>query len=345
MDVVEVLVVGGGQAGLATAQVAVSRGLSPVVLDASPGPGGSWPRYYDSLTLFSPARFSSLPGAPFPGDPGRYPVRDEVIAYLSGYAGRVDADVRWGVRVDHVVRVRDGFEVITVRGGVLRARLVVAASGGFGRPYRPSLPGLETFAGRVLHSAEYREPSPFAGARVVVVGGGNSAVQIGVELARVARVSLTTRGPLRWQPQRILGGDFHWWLTRTGLDSSRWGPRLVKGTVPVIDDGRYRAAVRAGRPDHRPVFTRVDGDGVVWADGRRERVDVLILATGFRPDVAYLTDTAAVDGRDRPLHERGVSTTVPGLGYVGLEHQRSFASATIRGVGRDAGYVLGRLAR
>lgn len=344
MDVVDVLVVGGGQAGLATAQVAAARGLSPVVLDASPGPGGSWPRYYDSLTLFSPARFSSLPGLPFPGDPGRYPVRDEVVTYLTSYAARLEADLRWGQRVARVARGGDGFEVVTADGGVLRARLVVAASGGFGRPYRPGLPGLETFAGRLLHSAEYREPSLFSGARVVVVGGGNSAVQIGVELATVARVSLATRGLLRWQPQRILGQDFHWWLARTGLDSSRWGPRLVKGTVPVIDDGRYRAAVRAGQPDQRPVFARVDGDSVVWADGVRERVDVLIVATGFQPDLAYLADTAAVDGRGRPLHERGVSTTVPGLGYVGLEHQRSFASATIRGVGADAGYVLRRLA-
>ncbi|MDW5328401.1 NAD(P)/FAD-dependent oxidoreductase [Plantactinospora sp. KLBMP9567] len=345
MSVVDMVVVGGGQAGLATAGVASARGLSAVVLDASPGPGGSWPRYYDSLTLFSPARFSSLPGLPFPGDPDRYPVRDEVVAYLGAYADRVDADVRWGRRVERVARVGDGFAVAATDGTLLRARTVVAASGGFGRPYRPELPGLETFTGRVLHSADYREPSPLRGARVVVVGGGNSAVQIGVELARVARVSLAARGRLRWQAQRILGRDFHWWLTRTGLDFSRLGPRLVKGTVPVIDDGGYRAAVRAGQPDHRPMFTRLDGDSVVWADGARERVDLLILATGFRPDLAYLAGTSAVDGQGRPLHVRGVSTAVPGLGYVGLEHQRSFASATLRGVGRDAGYVLGNLLR
>jgi putative flavoprotein involved in K+ transport len=183
------------------------------------------------------------------------------------------------------------------------------------------------------------------GGRVVVVGGGNPAVQITVELAEVADVSISTRHPLRWQPQRILGKDFHWWLARTGLDTSALGPRLAMGGVPVVDEGRYRAAVLAGRPDHRALFVRLDGDSVVWADGTREQVDAIVLATGFRPDLRFLDGTRALDESGGPLHNQGVSTTVPGLGYVGLERQRSFASATLRGVGRDATHVLKALAR
>jgi putative flavoprotein involved in K+ transport len=345
VTVADLVIVGGGQAGLAAAHVASVLGWAPVVLDASTGPGGSWPRYYDSLTLFSPARFSALPGVPFPGDPERYPVRDEVVAYLDSYAQRLDADLRWGARVERVTRQSGHFQVSTVDGAIVESRMVVAASGGFSRPYRPALAGLASFAGKVLHSADYSDPAPFVGARVVVVGGGNSAVQIAVELAQVATVTIATRGRLRWQPQRILGRDFHWWLTRTGLDTSRFGPRLAKGGVPVIDDGRYRAAVRAGRPDHRPLFTRLERDSVVWADGSRERVDALILATGFRPELGYLEGTAALDGDGVPQHTGGVSTSVPGLGYVGLERQRSFASATLRGVGRDAAHVLRALER
>jgi putative flavoprotein involved in K+ transport len=344
MSFVDVAVIGGGQAGLATAQAAQARGWQLVVLDASGGAGGSWPCYYDSLTLFSPARFSSLPGMPFPGDPERYPVRDEVVAYLDAYARRLDADVRWNERVDRVAEQDGGFTVSTTGGTVVRARMVVAASGGFSRPYRPSLPGLDTFTGTVLHSAQYRQPGPFAGGRAVVVGGGNSAVQIAVEVAQVATVSITTRGRLRWQPQRILGKDFHWWLAHTGLDTSTFGPRLVKGGVPVIDEGRYRAAVAAGKPDHRPLFARLDGDSVVWADGTRERIDAVILATGFQPDLPFLDGTSALDDTGAALHDAGVSTTVPGLGYVGLERQRSFASATLRGVGRDATHILKALA-
>ncbi|RSM47532.1 FAD-dependent oxidoreductase [Actinoplanes sp. ATCC 53533] len=345
MSIADVAVIGGGQAGLATAHVARSRGLVPVVLDASAGPGGSWPHYYDSLTLFSPARFSSLPGLPFPVAPDRYPLRDEVVDYLTAYTARLDAEVRFGQRVARVTRSTGGFTVSTTLGTVVEARVVVAASGGFGAPYRPPLPGLDGFTGTVLHAADYREPMGFAGARVVVVGGGNSAVQIAVELAEVARVTVSARRPVRWQPQRYLGRDFHWWLARAGVDTAWWGPRLAGGTVPVIDDGRYRAAVRAGRPDRRPSFARLDGEVVVWADGTRERVDVLLLATGYRPDVGYLAGAGGLDATGAPLHRAGVSATVPGLGYVGLERQRSFASATLRGVGRDAAHVLSVLAR
>ncbi|MBG0566600.1 flavin-containing monooxygenase [Actinoplanes aureus] len=345
MTAVDLVVVGGGQAGLATAHTAVQRGLRPLVLDASPGPGGSWPSYYDSLTLFSPARFSALPGLPFPGDPERYPLRDEVVDYLTSYTNRLDADVRFGSRVEQVTVDGDRFIVTVDDGSPVRTPAVVAASGGFGTPYRPALPGLDEFTGTVLHAARYRDAAPFAGARVVVVGGGNSAVQIAVELAQVATVSIATRGPLRFQPQRILGRDFHWWLTRTGLDASRLGPRLVKGSVPVIDDGRYRAAIRSGRPDHRPLFQRLDQDRVVWADGVSERVDVVLLATGYRPQLPYLAGTGALDVQGAPVHAGGVSATVPGLAYVGLERQRSFASATLRGVGRDAAHVLGHLLR
>ncbi|WP_239160545.1 flavin-containing monooxygenase [Virgisporangium ochraceum] len=339
MTTLDLVIVGGGQAGLATARTARTLGLRTLVLDASERAGGSWPGYYDSLTLFSPARFSSLPGLPFPGDPDRYPRRDEVVAYLDAYARHLDAEIRWGRRVVRVTRHDNGFVVTTDDGATAEARLVVAASGGFGTPHRPDLPGLDTFAGTVLHSSRYTTPHAFAGTRVVVVGGGNSAVQIATELAEVATVTIATRTPLRWQRQRVLGRDFHWWLDRTGLDTSPLGPKLVRGAVPVIDDGRYRAALRAGRPDHRPLFTHVDGDRLVWTDGARERVDVLILATGYRPGLAYLGVTGT------PAHRGGVSTDVPGLGYVGLERQRSFASATLRGVGRDATHVLRTLVR
>jgi putative flavoprotein involved in K+ transport len=345
MTAVDLVVIGGGQSGLAAAHTAVLRGLRPLVLDASPGPGGSWPSYYESLTLFSPARFSALPGLPFPGDPRRYPLRDDVVDYLASYTSRLDADIRFSSRVEQVAVGRDGFTVTVADGSAVQAPMVVAAGGGFGSPYRPALAGLETFTGTVLHAAQYREAAPFAGKRVVVVGGGNSAVQIAVELAQTATVSITTRGPLRFQPQHILGRDFHWWLTRTGLDTSRLGPLLAKGSVPVIDDGRYRAAIRAGRPDHRPLFRRLDGDRVVWADGPSERVDVVLLATGYRPQLPYLAGTGALDDDGAPLHVGGMSTTVPGLAYVGLERQRSLASATLRGVGRDAAHVLDSLLR
>lgn len=340
----DLIVIGAGQAGLAAAHAAQRAGNDPIVLDSGDRLGGSWPLYYDSLRLFSPARFSALPWRAFPGDPDRYPRRDEVVEYLSACAADLAADIRLGQKVVSVAREPGGeFRVRGEGGTELRARGVIAASGSFGSPHRPSLPGLGSFAGQVLHASEYRSPASVRGERVVVVGGGNSAVQIAVELARSARVTLATRSPLRWIGQRPLGRDLHWWLTRTGLDAAPLG-RWLNAAAPVVDDGAYRAALAAGRPDHRPLFDRLDGDEVVWGGGEREPVDALILATGYRPHLPYLAGTGALDDEGLPIHRAGVSTTVPGLGFLGLEHQRGIASATIRGVARDADHLAEKLA-
>jgi putative flavoprotein involved in K+ transport len=237
-----------------------------------------------------------------------------------------------------------GFEVETEAGLVLQAPYVVAASGSFGRPHRPQLPGEESYRGMLLHASDYRRPADFAGRRVVVVGGGNSAVQIAHELADVARVTLATRSRLKWQAQRPLGRDMHWWFDRTGLDYAPIGRLWFRlDGNPVVDDGRYRAALAAGAYDHRAMFDRLVDDGVAWPDGSTEQVDAVLLATGYRPDLDYLAGTGALDATGAPLHRGGVSRTVRGLGYVGLEFQRSFRSNTVRGVGADARRVVARL--
>ncbi|MFD6069641.1 MULTISPECIES: flavin-containing monooxygenase [Amycolatopsis] len=340
----DVIIVGGGQAGLATAHAARAQGLTPVILEAGAEPVGSWPRYYDSLTLFSPARYSSLPGLPFPGDPEHYPHRDEVVGYLRRYAGCLDAEIRTGHQVDTVTHDDGAFTVHTAGETALTAPTVIAASGGFSRPHRPALPGLDGFTGQVVHSSDYRNPDPFTGQRVIVVGAGNSAVQIATELAGHAHVTLATRTPVKFAPQRPFGKDVHFWSAAVGFDHLPIGHLLKHPpTTAVNDPGGYRAAIRKGQPDHRRLFTTLDGDTVVWPDGTRERVDTVLLATGFRPGLSYLDTLGALDPAGRPLQSRGVSTSHPGLGFVGLEWQRSFASATLRGVGRDARYVLRKL--
>ncbi|WJV48946.1 NAD(P)-binding domain-containing protein [Streptomyces flavofungini] len=152
MGHVDVVVIGGGQSGLATEHSLLGVGLEPVVLEASERAAGSWPRYYDSLTLFSPAGCGSLPGMPFGGDPDRYPHRGEVAAYLLRYADRLDADIRTRARVREVHAEGGAFTLALEDGERLSARTVVAASGAFGHPYRPALPGLEGFTGTLLHA-------------------------------------------------------------------------------------------------------------------------------------------------------------------------------------------------
>ncbi|SEP53352.1 flavin-containing monooxygenase [Amycolatopsis saalfeldensis] len=346
MNEIDALVIGAGQAGLAAAHVLRAAGLAPVVLEAGEEPVGSWPSYYDSLTLFSPARFSALPGMAFPGDPEHYPHRDEVVEYLRRYAKNLDADIRTGHRVDTVRPDGTGFVARLADGTELRSAILIAATGAFGRPYRPALPGLDSFTGTVLHAADYREPTAFAGQRVVVVGAANSAVQIGTELGDHAAVTLATRKPVRFAPQRPLGRDVHFWSVISGFDALPIGHLLrTPPHTPVNDDGHYQRAVAAGRPDQRRMFTSVDGNRLTWPDGTSEQVDTIILATGYRPDLSYLGELGAITGDGTPRQRRGLSSTHPGLGYVGLEWQRSFSSATLRGVGRDARYVVRRLLR
>ncbi|MFE5627532.1 flavin-containing monooxygenase [Streptomyces virginiae] len=283
---------------------------------------------------------------PFGGNPDRYPHRDEVVAYLTAYAARLDVDIRTGRRVTAVRSDGAGLTVDLEGGGRLRARAVVAATGSFGSPHRPDLPGLEAFAGQVLHAADYRGPAPFAGRRVVVVGAGNSAVQIAAELARESRTSLATRAPVKFARQHLAGKDLHFWLTRTGLDAAPLG-RLLKTppAPPVLDDVRYRAALTVGAPDRLPMFSRLAADRVTWADGATERLDALILATGYRPHLPYLAGLdGALDRAGRPHHRGGASPAHPGLAFVGLEWQRSLSSNTLRGVGRDAARTARRLA-
>jgi putative flavoprotein involved in K+ transport len=340
MSEAPVVVIGAGEAGLAAVQAANRHHVRPLVLEAADTAGGSWPHYYESLTLFSPSPYASLPGRAMPGDGATYPRRDEVTAYLRDYADGLDADFRFGRTVARVERGGDGFAVTTADGARWSARALIAASGTFTRPHRPPLPGLDGFTGTVLHSADYRAPEPFHGQRIVVVGAGNSGVEIAVELASAARVTLASRAPIAWVDQRPLGRDIHWWGAATGVDSAPVGRLWERVRTPVIDDGRLRAAFATGNPDRRPLFTRLRGHRVEWADGTAEDVDTVLLATGYRPALDYLDGTGALDADGRPLHSGGVSTTVPALGYVGLEFQRSYSSASLRGVGRDAHRVV-----
>ncbi|QGK71127.1 SidA/IucD/PvdA family monooxygenase [Allosaccharopolyspora coralli] len=334
---VDALVVGGGQAGLAAAFELRRQGFRPTVLHAGAEPVGSWPHYYDSLRLFTPAWLNALPGLPFPGEPRRYPFRDEVVDYLRRYANGLECEIRTGAHVTSVSAADGGHLATTADGSQHWGKVLVAATGSFVRPHWPELP-LDDYTGQVVHAADYRTPTPFAGQRVVVVGAGNSAAQIAVELAEYADVSLATRAPVRYLNTKPLRPDSWLWpvlgaASRVPLRSlSRGGT----GTVPVLETGGYRAAIEErGRPDRRDML---------WPDGQKQRVDAIILATGYRPALDYLSTSGVLDGNGRPRHRFGVATGCPGIGFVGLEYQRTVLSGSLGGVGRDARYVATKIA-
>ncbi len=338
----DTVVIGAGQAGLAAGYHLRRSGLTYTLLEASATLGGSWSRYYDSLTLFSPARYSALPGLAFPGDPDRYPTRDEVVAYLRSYAEHFALPVMTSSAVTAVTHADGGFQIALANGGALSARSVIAATGSFNHPHIPELPNQARFQGQILHSGDYRNPAALLGKRIVVVGAGNSAVQIAFELAQVAHVTLATRAPVTFMPQRLLGQDFHFWARVTGLDRSNLGSDM---STPVLDTGRYRRALKAGQPARRPMFQAFTEAGVRWADGQEEAVDVVIFATGYRSQLPYLAKLSAINAAGQLLQRNGIGTQQPGLYFVGHSKQRNLASATLRGVGPDAALVVQHIQR
>jgi putative flavoprotein involved in K+ transport len=345
-EILHSIVIGGGQAGLVSGYHLQRNKLRFLILEASDRTAGSWPRYYDSLKLFSPARFSSMPGLPFPGEQNSYPKRDDVIHYLQDYQAKFQIPVQSNQRVISVTSEEEGFTVRTATGDTFRTRTIINATGSFHNPYIPVIQGQERFGGNTLHSSEYRNPERFYNQRVIVVGRGNSAVQIAVELAEVSQTSLAVLQPVQFVKQRIWGQDIHYWLRLIGFDSFpfwRLG-RTAPSSRAVNDSGNYKEKIAAGKPDQQLMFTSYYEDGVIWPSGAKEQVDTVIYATGYRPQLPYLQSIGALDSNGMPIHKAGVSN-VSGLYYVGLEGQRSFASATLRGVGPDAAFVVEKLLR
>lgn len=344
VDALDAIVIGGGQAGLASGYYLKKKGLRFLILESNNQSTGSWPGYYDSLKLFSPARFSSLPGLKYPGDPNGYPKRDEVIHYLQSYREKFQLPVKTNQRVESIQKDDEIFAIRTTAGDMFRTRTVINATGSFSNPYTPQIPGQEVFRGRILHSSEYRIPGPFYNQRVVVVGRGNSAVQIGVELAEVSQTSLAVLRPVQFVNQRVWGQDLHFWIRLIGFDTFPFWlfGRTAPNSSAVNDTGQYKDRIAAGKPDQQPMFTSFYEEGIIWRDGSKEPVDTVIFATGYRPYLPFLQSIGALDTEGRPRHKAGISN-VPGLYYVGLEGQRSFASATLRGVGPDAKFVVKRL--
>jgi putative flavoprotein involved in K+ transport len=340
----DVVVIGGGQAGLAAGYYLRRTQLSWAILDAQERPGGAWPRTWDSLRLFSPARFSSLPGWLMPGGMDDYPSREAAVEYLAGYEARYGFPVERPVLVRSVRRAEGRFVLDTDR-GEWRAGAVVSATGSWASPIIPEIPGREGFGGMQMHSAEYRSPDPFAGRRVLIVGGGNSGAQILAELSMVADATWVTLVEPTFLPDHVDGRylfDQATELYRAQKAGRPPPPRADLGDivmVPPVRDARDRGVLRAVRP-----FVRMTERGVVWPDGREEAVDAIVWCTGFRPALEHLRPLGVIEP-DGGVPVQGTRTVrEPMLWVVGYGNWTGFASATLIGVGRSARATVDQIA-
>jgi len=283
----DAVVIGAGQAGLSTSYHLARLGIGHVVLDADDAPGGAWQHRWDSLTMRDVHGVAALPGTDPPHGDGR--ANEVVPAYFAAYERRFDLPVVRPVVVD-VVTDEDGVLVTRAGERTWRSAALVNATGTWTRPFVPTYPGMAGFRGRHLHTSDYAGPAPMAGLRVVVVGGGASAVQLLGEIAPVAAATLwVTRRPPVWR-----NDDFDTDAGRAAValveERVRRGlpPASVVSVTGLALREQEREAERLGAYRRRPIFDRVVPDGVAWDDGREWDADVILWATGFRPAVAHL---------------------------------------------------------
>jgi putative flavoprotein involved in K+ transport len=345
LDPLDVIVIGAGQAGLAIGHHLATRGARFLLLDAGPEIGHSWRRRWDSLRLFSPAQYDSLPGLPFPAAADTHPSKDDVADYLAAYATRFDLPVRLNSPVLRLHHDEDGGFMVTTPTEALRAKQVVVATGPFQSPHVPSLSTQLDPLVPQLHSTEYRNPAQLpAGGRVLVVGAANSGLQIAAELAETCAVTVAVGSQPMELPQRVAGRDLFFWLTKSRFFSvpsdSRIARRLrARGDIII---GTRSATLRRQGIDFRPRLTDVAGRIAHFAGGGTMAVDAVVWATGYRSDYSWLhLPGVIVDGQVR--HNAGVSD-IPGLYFLGLPWQTCRGSALLGFVGADAATLADRMA-
>jgi len=340
----DLVVIGAGSAGLATAALLRRDGIEPLVLEAGPEPGAAWRERYDRLRLHTPRLLSGLPGLRIPRRYGRWVARDDLIEYFRAYAESQGIEVRTDVRVD---RIDPGWQLDT-SAGQIEATTVIVATGYNGAPFVPDWPGRDAFTGDLIHSSEYRNPAPFRGRDVLVVGAGNSGAEIATDVADggASRSRLSVRNPPQIVrratagiPAQLIGIGIRklppGWvdpfsiaqrklsipdLAAQGLPRPEHGIRtsfITTGTTPILDVGIV-GAVRSGRVQIVAAVERFEGGDVVLADGSRVAPDAVIAATGFRAGLDSLVGHLDVLGpRGLPAKTDG-EPVLPGLWFVGF---------------------------
>jgi putative flavoprotein involved in K+ transport len=347
---VQTIVIGGGQAGLSVGYHLARRGLPFVILDAHERIGDAWRQRWDSLRLFSPARFNGLAGMPFTAPAHSFPTKDEMADYLEAYAARFELPVRTGVRVDRLSKRGERFEVAA---GERRfeAENVVVAMASYQRPRVPAFAGELGPAVVQLHSSAYRNPTQLRDGGALVVGAGNSGAEIALDLApgRPTWLSGRDTGHLPFRIEGAVGRMvirplfrivFHRLLTVDTPLGRKVRPKLISHAMPLIRT-KPKDLVAAGI-ERVPRMVGVRGGLPLLEDGRVLDVANVIWCTGYHPGFSWID--LPVLGEHEPLHERGVVAGAPGLYFVGLHFLYAASSSQIHGVERDAGRIVEAIA-
>jgi putative flavoprotein involved in K+ transport len=368
----DAVIVGAGPAGLAVAATLRAEGLRPLVVDKAPAVGAAWRAHYDRLHLHTERILSGLPGLPIPRKHGKWVPRAAVVEYLEDYARHHALELRFSTPVERIDR-EDGAWKLSTPAGPLWARAAVIATGYNHTPHLPDWPGGASFTGELLHSARYKDASPFRGRNVLVVGTGNSGAEIAVDLAEggAASVSIAVRTPPNILPREVLGLS----AQRLGLALRRLPPAIVdpiaglvqrlavgdlrpyglarpprgtyararEGQIPILDPGLLQA-LRERRVTAVAAVRGFEGREVILADGARLQPDAVIAATGYIRALERLVGHLDIlDGRGLPLaHGARTHPAAPSLFFIGYTNP---ISGNLREIGIDARKISRALRR
>jgi putative flavoprotein involved in K+ transport len=349
----DVIVIGAGQAGLSTGYFLAKRGLRFVILNAHSRVGDPWRQRWDSLRLFTPARYDSLVGLPFPAPPYSFPSKDEMADYLEAYARRFNLPVRSGMRAERLFR-KDGVFCVRAGNTDFQADQVVVAMSNYQQGRAPSFAAELSPDIVQLHSSDYRKPSQLGRGEVLIVGAGNSGSEVAMELARSHKVWMSGRDtgqvPFRingfWARfimlRVVLRFMFHYLMTIKTPIGRKMRLKVLHQGGPLIRV-KSRDLERAGVARVAKVVGVRDGYPLL-ADGRILKVANVVWCTGYRAPFPWI-DLPVIDEQGEPRHQGGIVADVPGLYFVGLHFLYSFSSTMIHGVGRDAKRIVTAIER
>lgn len=338
------LIIGAGQAGLAMGFYLQQKHVPFLILDGASEIGASWRNRYDSLQLFTPARFSQLPGLTFPLPADHLPTKDDMADYLVKYAQHHQLPVSLNQKVKMLTREDGQFIIHCQSGKTFKTRHIVIATGPHQIPFIPVV-NLEDIQLKMIHSRDYKNPDQVPAGNTLVVGGGNSAADIASELADKHKVTISTRHKLHFTSLYFLHQNLVWWSHQFKImylpADSLPGKLLKKWGEPIFGK-KLQQKIRQGKVNEVQEIEKVNKKKVYFKNGERQEFTSIIWATGYNLDFSWISIPALFDGKGAPIHHKGVSS-IPGLYFMGLEWQRSRSSALITGVGRDAAYISQRI--
>lgn len=337
----EVVIIGGGQAGLAVGHYLREKQIPFIILDSNSRAGDSWRKRYNSLVLFTPREYSSLPGLQMKGAPGEFPTKDELADYLETYVKHFNLPFRHNTNVLKLHNLADGTFHLETNQGNIHAKQVVIATGAFQKAFIPDVinKGADIYQ---VHSSEYRTPAEVPGDEILVAGGGNSGAQIATELAKQKNVTIAVGHKFKFLPLKFLGRSIFSWLDMTGLlyagkDTIK-GKWFQKQNDPIFGK-ELKKLIKHKEINVVPRVIQVRGKEVLFEDNTRREFSSIIWSTGFVPSYEWISIEGVITKNGKPIHERGI-TEINGLYFAGLPWQYQRGSSLICGAGMDAEYLV-----